>query len=138
MWLTISTHLKNTTTEPACYWINLLSHKIKPPNSWGWKDLWRSSSPALCWSRVSQSRLPSTASNQVFSISKGGDSTASEWPVPVFNHPHRKKCFLMFRQNLLGFSRCPLPLVLLLGTTKKNLALSSSQHSHQIFMKLTR
>jgi len=32
-----------------------------------------------------------------------------------------KKCFLMFRGNLLCFSLCPLPLVLSLGTTKKSL-----------------
>jgi len=33
-----------------------------------------------------------------------------------------KKFFLMFRQNILCFSLCPLPLVLSLGTTEKCLA----------------
>ncbi|KAK4828311.1 hypothetical protein QYF61_025323 [Mycteria americana] len=36
-----------------------------------------------------------------------------------------KKCFLMLRWNLLGFSMHPLPLVLPLVTTEKSLALSS-------------
>jgi len=36
-----------------------------------------------------------------------------------------KKFFLMFRWNSLCFSLCPLPLVLLLGTTEKSLASSS-------------
>jgi len=36
-----------------------------------------------------------------------------------------KKFFLMFRQNFLFFSLCPLPLVLSLGTTEKSLAPSS-------------
>jgi len=36
-----------------------------------------------------------------------------------------KKIFLMFRQNKLCFSLCPLPVVLLLGTTEKSLDPSS-------------
>jgi len=44
-------------------------------------------------------------------------------PVLVLIHPHsEKKCFLMFRGNLLCFSLCPLPLVLSLDTIEKNLA----------------
>lgn len=36
-----------------------------------------------------------------------------------------QECFLMFRENFLCFRLCPLCLVLSLGTTEKNLALSS-------------
>ena len=36
-----------------------------------------------------------------------------------------KKFFLVFSWSFLGFSLCPLPLVLSLGTTGKSLALSS-------------
>lgn len=36
-----------------------------------------------------------------------------------------KKCFLMFRRNLLFLSLCPLPVVLSLGTTGKSLAATS-------------
>lgn len=35
-------------------------------------------------------------------------------------HLHNEKCFLMFRGNLPHFSLCPLPLVLLLGTSGKS------------------
>jgi len=39
-----------------------------------------------------------------------------------------KKFFLMFRQNFLCFSLCPLPLVLLLGTTEKSLPYPLDTH----------
>lgn len=38
------------------------------------------------------------------------------------------KCFLMFKQNLLFFSSCPLLLVLSLSTTKESLAPPSLPH----------
>lgn len=34
-----------------------------------------------------------------------------------------RKCFLVFRKSLLCFNMCPLPLVILLGTSGKSLAL---------------
>lgn len=46
--------------------------------------------------------------------------------LPVLSHPRRKKCFLMFRRSFLCFTFCPLPLVLLQGTTESSLMLSSS------------
>ena len=39
--------------------------------------------------------------------------------VPVLGHPHSKKCFSLFRQHLLCFSLCPLPLVLSLDTAEE-------------------
>jgi len=47
-------------------------------------------------------------------------------PISVLGHPHReKKCFFIFRGNLLYFNFCTLPLILSLGTTEKSLVLSS-------------
>ncbi|XP_074997864.1 armadillo repeat-containing protein 1 isoform X2 [Calonectris borealis] len=65
-------------------------------------------------------------SRQLLNISKGGDSTTSlanlcQCSVTLTV----KKCFLLFRGNLLSSSVCPLRLVLSLGTTEKSLALSS-------------
>ena len=55
-------------------------------------------------------------------------------PVPVLGHPHSKMCFLMFRQSLSCFSLCPLPLVLSLHTTEKNLALSPLHPTFRYFI----
>jgi len=80
----------------------------------------------LCQSRFTQSRLHRTMSRQVLSISREGDSTnplGSLFQCSVTLKV--KKFFLMFSWNLLCFSLCPLPLVLLLGTTEKSLAPSS-------------
>lgn len=43
--------------------------------------------------------------------------------VPVLGHSQNKKVFLMFKEYLLCFSLCPLPLVLSLNTTGKSLAM---------------
>ena len=78
---------------------------------------------APCSSRATWSRLPRTTSRWLLSISKDGNST-----TPLGNLCQcsatlaGKKCFLMFRGNLLCFSLCPLPLVLALGTAEKSLA----------------
>jgi len=59
-------------------------------------------------------------------ISREGDSTTSLGSLCQCSVTLRgKKFFLMFRQNFLCFSLCPLPLVLSLGTTEKSLAPSS-------------
>ena len=99
----------------------------EPQNGWGWKG-----SLEVIWSKPPAQAGPPTADcpgpcPDGFWISpKDGDYTTSLGSLcqcsvtfPV------KKCFLMFRGNLLCFSLCPLPLVLSLGTTEKSLAPSS-------------
>ena len=72
-----------------------------------------------CRSRVTQSRLHRTASRRVLNISREGDSTTSLGSLFQGSVTLRgKKFFLMFNWNFLCFSLCPLPLVLLLGTTE--------------------
>jgi len=73
-----------------------------------------------CQSRVTYSRLHRTLSRRVLNISREGDSTASLGSLFQGSVTLRgKKFFLMFRQNFLCFNLCPLPLVLLLGTTEE-------------------
>ena len=85
------------------------------------RALWGSPSPAPCPSRVTQSRLHSTASSQGWNISREGDSTASLGSLGQGSVTLRgKKFFLMFSWNFLCSSLCPLPLVLSLGTTEKS------------------
>jgi len=79
-----------------------------------------------CRSRVTYNRLHRTLSRQVLNISRKGDSTTSLGSLFQCSVTLRgKKFFLMFRQNFLCFSLCPLSLVLSLGTTEKSLAPSS-------------
>jgi len=89
-------------------------------------DLCGSPSPTPCPSRLTQSRLHSTASRRGWNISKEGDSTTSLRSLCQDSFSLRgKKFFLIFSWNFLCLSLCPLPLVLSLGTTGKSLALSS-------------
>ena len=70
-----------------------------------------------CRSRVTYSRLHRTLSRRVLNISREGDSTTSLGSLFQCSITLRgKKFFLMFRQNFLWLSLCPLPLVLSLGT----------------------
>jgi len=79
-----------------------------------------------CQSRVTYSRLHRTASRRVLNISREEDSTTSLGSLFQCSSTLRgKKFFLMFRWNFLCFHLCPLPLVLLLGTTEKSLVPSS-------------
>ena len=81
------------------------------------RNLCGSPSPTPCQSRVTQSRLHSTASRRVWNISREGDSTASQGSLGQGSVTLRgKKFFLMFSWNFLCFSLCLLPLVLSLGT----------------------
>jgi len=90
------------------------------------RDLCGSPSPTPCPSRVTQSRLHSTTARWVWNISREGDSTASLGSLGQGSVTLRgKKFYLIFSWNFLGFSLCPLPLVLSLGTTGKSLAPSS-------------
>ena len=93
-----------------------------------------------CQSRVTQSRLHRTASRQVLNISREGDSTASLGSLGQGSVTLRgKKFFLMFSWSFLGFSLCPLPLVLSLGTTEKSLfyVMSRGPVSAECFTSLT-
>ena len=77
----------------------------------------------VCSSRATQNKFPRTVFRR---ISPGMETPQLPGqPVPGLSHPYSKKCFPMFRGNLLCFSVCPLPLVLSLGTTEKSLAPSS-------------
>ena len=77
------------------------------------RDLCGSPSPTPCPSRVTQSRLHSTASRRGWNISREGDSTASLGSLGQCSVTLRgKKIFLLFRRNFLCLSLCPLPLVL--------------------------
>ena len=90
------------------------------------RDLCGSSSPTLCRSRVTYSRMHRTLSRRVLNISRERDSTASLGSLFQCSVTLRgKKFFLMFSWNFLCFSLCPLPLVLSLGTTAESLAPSS-------------
>ena len=81
---------------------------------------------AHCQSRVSYSRLHRTSSRRVLNISREGDSTTSLGSLFQCSVTLRgKKFILIFSWSFLCFSLCPLPLVLLLGTTEQSLAPSS-------------
>ena len=83
------------------------------------KHLWRSSCPNPCSSRATQSWLPRTMSRQVLSISKNRDSTTSPGNLSQFWVTLTvKKCFLMFRRNLLH-SSLPFELSVCLWTAIK-------------------
>lgn len=86
----------------------------------------------LCWETISSNP---TFSEQVVqgSIQSGFEylhwwwlHRLTEQCAPMFHHPHLTKQTNMFRWNSMSFNSHPLPLVLSLGTTEKNLASSSS------------
>ena len=90
------------------------------------RELWRSSGPIPL---LEQGNLEPVAQDRVQMafelLQERRLYNLSGQPVVVLSHPHSKKCFLMFRWTLLCVSLCSLPLVLSLGVTEKNLALSS-------------
>ena len=105
------------------------------------RDLWRKSYPKP-W--ATQSLFPRTMSRWFLNISKDWGSTASLGNLCGYLVPFMwvcgtvKKCFLMFRGNLLCFSLCPLPLILPLDTTGKSLALPTLQHPFRYLSTLVR
>lgn len=74
------------------------------------RNLWRPSGQTVCSRKATYRQLPMTMSSWFFSTSKEGDSTTSMGNLcqcsVIFTV---KKCFFMFRRNLLHFSLCPLP-----------------------------
>ena len=77
------------------------------------RDLWRSSSPSPCSSRVT---FPRIVCRWLLNISKEGDATTSVGNVFQSSVTLSVKKFLhMFRQTFLCFDLCPLPECLLLG-----------------------
>ena len=76
-----------------------------------------------CPSMATQSQLPRSTSRQLLTLSKDGKSTTSGVNLLQCSVTLReKKCFLMFRGNILCLSLCPVPLVLSLGSTRESLA----------------
>lgn len=55
-----------------------------------------------------------------------------EQPITLLCHPHNKKWFLVFKENLLHFHLCSLPLFLSLGNTGRSLT-PSLLHSPKDF-----
>lgn len=93
------------------------------------KDLWKSSGPNPLLSQSHLKPVTQAYIQTALNISRHGESMTSLGnlcqslvTLPV------KKCFLMFRGNLLHFTLCPLPLTLSSGATEKSLA-PSSVHS---------
>lgn len=87
---------------------------------WGWKD----NCPLQFSFSSRASHIIKIMSRFLLSISKDGDSTSLGNLCPSSVILPREKPFLIFIQNLLCLSWCPLPLVLALGATEKSLALS--------------
>lgn len=74
-------------------------------------DLWRLSSPSPSpLSRATESQLLGTTSRWLLNVSKDRDFSCANLRQPVTLTV--KMCFLMFRGNLLYFSVCSWPLVL--------------------------
>jgi len=83
------------------------SHLVQPP----------------CSSRATQPQLPRTVSRQLLNTPNDRDPrTPLGNLLQYFVNLRVKKCFVMFRGNLLCFSLFLLPLVLSSGTTEKRLA----------------
>ncbi|KAM6336809.1 coiled-coil domain-containing protein 30 [Alca torda] len=81
------------------------------------RDLWRSSHPTPCQSRVTQSRWHRNASGRVWNVSRDGDSTTSLGSLCQGSATlTAKKFLLVLRWNFPWSSLCPLPLLRLQGT----------------------
>jgi len=90
------------------------------------RDLCGSSSPTPLQKQDHLQQAAQDRVQAVLNISREGDSTTSLGSLFQCSITFRgKKFFLMFSWNFPCFSLCPLPLVLLLGTTEKSLASSS-------------
>jgi len=82
--------------------------------------VWKGPTPAKA---VSYSRLHWKALRQLLNIPREGDTTTSLGNLFQCSTTLKvKKLFLMFIWNFPCSSLCPLPLVLLLGTTERSLA----------------
>jgi len=85
------------------------------------RDFWDSSGPTHL---LKQGHLQLIAKDHAQTSSEWRHHNISGQSVPVLSCPHSEKVFPGVEVNLLCFSVCPLPPVLLLGTTRKSLALS--------------
>lgn len=63
--------------------------------------------PNLSSGRNTQTGVPSPTLMQILEMSKNGDSTASLHPVPVLDHPHRRKMFADVQSELPVFHFVP-------------------------------
>lgn len=107
----------------------------------GGKDIWRPSCsiPLLKCTHLYQNCLrPHPDGFLISSILEA--PKASEQLVQYLDKltVRKKRCFFMFRGNLLFFSVCILPLVLSLGTTVKSLSVLSASRSYRYISTLTR
>ena len=107
-------HMFPSQVVKLFYWdtTEVVSGITESQNSWGWKG-----SLKVIWSKppaqVESPVAGCSGSRWVLNISKEGDSTTSLGNLCQCSVTFTvKKHFLMFRGNLLGFSLCPLPLVL--------------------------
>ena len=103
---------------------DIISLITESQNGWGWKGplevIW-SNTPAQAGPPRSACLGPSPGH---FWISPRMQTQLPLWATCACAHSP-SQCFPMFRGNLLCFSLCPLPLVLLLGATEKSLVPSS-------------
>lgn len=89
--------------------------------------LWRSSGPLPPQAGPHRASCQGPCSDGFLNIYTDGDPTASLGnPCQCSITLTVKKCFLVFKWNLMCFSSCLVPFVLSLGTTERNLAPSSS------------
>lgn len=70
------------------------------------RGLWRSPAQPLLW-QGHPGWVPSPTLMQILEMSKNGDSTASLHPVPVLDHPHRRKMFADVQSELPVFHFVP-------------------------------
>lgn len=108
-----------------CFPINVISRKLCHRLT-KWFSLEKSSRSylvqVLCPNKDIQRRVSNTHVQAAFENLQGGRSTTSLGNVCQRSITHTaQKCCLMFRWNLVCSISCPLPPVLVLGTTKKSL-----------------
>ena len=94
-----------------------VNHKItESQDGWCWQAPLGPSDLTPCSSRDTQSRLPRLTSRWLLKVCK------EETPQPLWKICTAEKYFLVFKQNLLCSSSCPLALGLALCSTEKSLA----------------
>ena len=82
------------------------------------KYLWRPFGPTPMLKQGQLEEVAQEYAQQLLKVSKDVDSKISLGNFCLVT-PSVVKCFLIFREDLLCFRLCPLPLVLALGTTER-------------------
>lgn len=131
-WFNISDSLepKGTSLQQAFTTLHLSFLKLccdvncKNHNCLGWKGLL-----PPCSSRVSPGLCPVE-----FCIYQSREITQALWAsVLVFDHPHSKKHFLVFRLNVPFFNLCQMPLVVSASAKEAGFLFITS---HQLFIQI--